>query len=198
VNALLLLQREPDSWVQLVILALFFGFPLVARLIRALLARAGVVQPEAEEETSEQRNDRRRRLREERRRAEVEGEDLWRRLARGEDVTLPRQELPPPEPVVRTGERDVPAEVSLELEAPSAPLSVLGAVYEPSEAPEASLETAGAPAPLLALGGPLSDVTSVAPAAARRAFALAPGDLRRGILLAEILGPPVSDRPLRV
>jgi hypothetical protein len=199
-GVLFLLQRD-EPWTGLVWLVLFIVFPLVARLLRALLARVGVVQPEQEEAelTQQQRAERRRILREERRRAEREGEDLWRQLARGEAVAPPPRELPLEEPAVRTASAEVAREVSLELEAPRDPLSVLGGVHEPSEAPETSLETSVAPSPLLAFGS--SPLTDSAPSTAtpdRRAFAIVKGELRRAVLLAEILGPPVSDRPMRL
>jgi hypothetical protein len=195
---LLLLQRD-EPWTGLVWLFLFIVFPLVARLVRALLARAGIAQPEEEELTPQQRAERRRMQRSDRRRAELEGEDLWRRLARGEDVPPMPQEIPLDEPVVQTASAEVAREVSLELEPPRDPLSVLGRVYEPSEAPETSLETSVAPAPLLAFGtSPLSDSAPSTATPDRRAFAVVKGELRRAVLLAEILGPPVSDRPMRI
>jgi hypothetical protein len=207
----LLQGRAPDDWFQWILFLAFFGLPLLARVLRAL--KGG----KAEVEEAETAAERRRRAAEERAEQEsreAEGEDLWKRLARGELAETPpplaREESPPPVPAPvargtfeqtleeRTSETFAPEESSLEVEAEPAPLSVLGDVREPAEAPESSLEAAGEPAPLAVLGelggaAAVSAAARVAPARPGRGL-LASGDWRRAIVLSEILGPPVSER----
>ncbi len=217
-NALLLvlLQRdEPDGWMRWIVLAVFFGFPLLARLLRALAVRFGLAPAETPEAAAEDPRTRRRRLAEEQRKSESEGEDLWRRLARGE-VAAPPVPVPVPAPTLpaertsRVPERHFEAEASLEqaasegsleLEGEPDPLSVMGDVSEPSEAPESSLEEArGDPSPLGAFGAASAlERAAVLEAeqnpVARVRFVLGRNDLRRAIVLTEVFGPPVSMRP---
>jgi hypothetical protein len=69
---------------------------------------------------------------------------------------------------------------------------VLGDVSEPGQAPEVSLEQALEPAPLAALAGASADEPPVA--RARAAFELRRAELGRAVVLAEVLGPPLSLR----
>ncbi len=213
-NALLLvlLQRdEPDGWMRWIVLAVFFGFPLLARLLRALAVRFGLAPAETPEAAAEDPRTRRRRLAEEQRKSESEGEDLWRRLARGE-VAAPPVPAPtlPAERASRVPERRFESEASLEqaasedsleLEGEPDPLSVMGDVSEPSEAPESSLEEArGEPSPLGAFGAASAlERAAVLEAeqnpVARVRFVLGRNDLRRAMVLTELFGPPVSLRP---
>jgi len=188
-----LLQREND-WSTVVLFVLFVVVPLLARVLKWLFTRLGLAR--TEEEGLETRHERTQRRREEQRRAESEGEELWRRLARGE-VSEPPPAVPAPVPLPAR----VPRETSFEGEEEPEPLSVLGEVQEPSEAPEVSLEREEEPAPLAALATPVALAPVLfeeTPQAGRRgSFQLGRGDLRRAILLSEVLGPPVSERPLR-
>lgn len=187
---LVLLQRD-ENWTTYLWFIVFFGVPLLLRLFRWLLVRLGLLRPEDPELAAEARREELRRTREERRRAELEGEELWRRLARGEAV-----EAPPaaPVPLPTPG---VPRETSLEREEEPAALSVLGEVSEPGESPEVSLESAAEPVPLQALSQAAAELALAAAPAARAAFVLARGDMRRSVVLSELLGPPVSERALR-
>jgi hypothetical protein len=81
---------------------------------------------------------------------------------------------------------------SLERAEDPAPLSVLGEVSEPGQAPEVSLESEAEPAPLAALEEARVQ-PAVSPARARTSWAAAT-DWRRAIVLSEVLGPPVSER----
>lgn len=189
--AALLLQRdEPSDWVKWIAFAIFFGSPLLGRAVKALRERAG--QTPAGSASAEEERQRRRELREERRQLETDGEDLWRRLARGEVSAPPPVAVEPAE----TRRSAAPAralELSLESEEEPRALSVMGEVSEPSDAPEVSLEQESEPAPLLAMA---ASAEAEAPRP-RAAFRLARGDLRRAIVLSEVLGPPVSERALR-
>ncbi len=192
--ALLPQRGEPDEWVKWIAFALFFGFPLLARAVKALRERAG--QARAGGAPAQEERARRRELRAERREVQTQGEDLWRRLARGE-VSAPPAAAPSPAPSSPPSPSARPAlaqELSLESEDEPRPLSVLGEVSEPSEAPELSLETEGEPAPLAVMAA--TRVESLEPRS-RAAFRLARGDLRRAIVLSEVLGAPVSERSLR-
>lgn len=194
----LLLQRDDaPNWIWVIV---FIVFPLAARLLKWVLVKAGIAQPEGE--AARRREDPRetlRKRREERRTAEAEGEDLWRRLARGELA-----ETPPPSAAAAPARIPVPIPVSIEgpvreasLEEASEPaaLSVLGEVSEPAEAAEVSLESEAEPLALEALSKAAPAMELVGARSA--GFVLARGDLRRAMILSEILGPPVSDRPLR-
>jgi len=179
-------------------LALFL-FPLLARIGRALLEKLGIVQPAgsaAEAGTST------RQRRAAQRQEEEEGADLFERLARGEELEAP---APPPAP--RPVPRRAPIEVSLESEEEPEPLSVMGnerAQPEPGCVPEPSLERAALrevsleseeePEPLGAFELP-PELSEAAPVPlGSRAFRLVRGDLRRAVLLSEILGPPLAQR----
>lgn len=205
-NALLLVQQEePGDWLKWIVFAVFFGFPVVAKIVRALLVRLGLVS-DAEEDPRA----RRRRLAEQQRRSEGEGEDLWRRLARGEVSEPPPVAAPVPVPAPRRLEQgrleqgrtsepgsmreEALPESSLELAGEPAPLSVLGDVSEPAEAPESSLEQALEPAPLAALGTRSAEEAAVLGSLPRARFVLRRADLGRAIVLSEILAPPVSMR----
>lgn len=180
-------------------LALFL-FPVLARIVRAILEKLGIVQPAGTEVEAEASTERRRAAQRE---EEEEGADLFERLARGEEVEAP---APPPRPAPRRQ----PVEVSLESEEEPEPLSVLGparAEPEPGCVPEPSLERAALsevsleseeePAPLGAFEQP-PELSEAAPVPlGSRGFRLVRGDLRRAILLSEILGPPLSQRALR-
>jgi hypothetical protein len=182
-------------------LALFL-FPLLARIVRAVLEKLGIVQPAGTEVEAEASSERRRAAQRE---EEEEGADLFERLARGEAVETPAAP-PPPRPVAR----GVSREASLESEEEPEPLSVMGesrAEPEPGCVPEPSLERAALrevsleseeePLPLGAFDRPpeLSEAPSVP--LGSRGFRLVRGDLRRAILLSEILGPPLSQRAAR-
>lgn len=189
--AALLLQRdEPSEWVKWIAFAIFFGFPLLGRAVKALRERAG--QASAGDASAEEERQRRRELREERRQLETQGEDLWRRLARGE-VSAPPPAAAPVQPRP-SAPSALGQELSLESEEEPRALSVLGEVSEPSDAPEVSLELESEPAPLAALAAASAEAEAPRP---RAAFRLARGDLRRAIVLSEVLGPPVSERALR-
>jgi hypothetical protein len=75
---------------------------------------------------------------------------------------------------------------------------VLGEVSERA-APEVSLESEAEPAPLASLSQPAltAPVPDAEPFLPRAAFVLAREDLRRAVVLAEVLGPPLSERTLR-
>jgi hypothetical protein len=194
-----LLRPQPDDGGGIPWALLVFLLPVLARLGRALLVALGLAKPEPDEGTLEPREERQRQRVE-----EDEGTDLFERLARGEAPEPARA----PAPLPRA--QPVSLEISLESEAEPEPLSVLGPAAdarEPSEAPEFSLERAAAsevslesevePAPLSALdrGAALSEAPPLAVSA--RAFRLLGGDLRRAVLLSEILGPPLSERAVR-
>lgn len=184
-------------------LALFL-FPLLARIVRAILEKLGIVQPAGTEVEAEASSERRRAAQRE---EEEEGADLFERLARGEEVEAP---APPPVPAPRPAPRRAPVEVSLESEEEPEPLSVMGtarAEPEPGCVPEPSLERAALrevsleseeePAPLGVFEQP-PELSEAAPVPlGSRGFRLVRGDLRRAILLSEILGPPLSQRALR-
>lgn len=188
-----LLARDVD-WGNVIVFVLVVVVPLLVRFFKWLSVRFGLVREGEAEADPEVRRERLRRAREERRRAESEGEDLWRKLARGEIGEPPAQApVPFPAPTAPS--------LSLESEEEPEPLSVLGESSEPSEAPEVSLEREEEPVPLAALAEPVAlapaefEETPEAPRAVR--FRLVPGDLRRAIVLNEILGAPVSERSLR-
>ena len=208
--------EEPD-WMRWIIIGLFFGFPLLVRIVRAVLVHFGLARPEPEEPARGERA-RGRARRQEQRKVEDEGEELWRRLARGDVAEAPPPAAPPParearpaparpraEPVPASVLEPALPETSLEEGGAPQPLSVLGDVSEPGEAPEVSLERELEPAPLAFLGDedPLQRASrgrAEEPAAGltvrpRAAFRLARGDLRRAIVLSEVLGPPLSQRP---
>ena len=180
-------------------LALFL-FPLLARIVRAILEKLGIVQPAGTAVEDEASSERRRAAQRE---EEEEGQDLFERLARGEEVAAP---APPPRPAPRRQ----PVEASLESEEEPEPLSVMGearAEPEPGCVPEPSLERAALrevsleseeePEPLGAFEQP-PELSEAAPVPlGSRGFRLVRGDLRRAILLSEILGPPLSQRALR-
>lgn len=203
----LLLQRGDDDWSSYLLFLLFVVAPLVARGFKWLGTKLRGGTPEGQ---SEDPGERLRRRREERRRAEAEGEDLWRRLARGEVVEAPppvqgqgrpaAQPQPMPEFSFERDlatereevEQPVERELSLEREEEPRPLSVLGEVSEPGEAAETSLEGQAEPAPLAAITRPADAGRR---RARRRAFSL--GDTQRALVIAEVFGPPLSDRPPR-
>lgn len=187
-------RLQPDEGPGIPWAVLIFLLPVAARVARALLEKLGIVRPVPSEEASTPPPERRRQ-----REVEDEGTDLFERLARGEAPAPPPVERRAPPRPVRT------AEVSLESEAEPEPLSVLGAprdAREPSEVSEPSLEGAVAiansleselePEPLDSLTRP-PELSEVAPFSAR-GFRLLKGDLRRAVLLSEILGPPLSQR----
>lgn len=202
-NGPLVLAQLDDNRGGLLLFLLFVVLPLLARLVRWLGERAGLVQPakpEAGAERADPREELRRR-RAERKATEVEGEDLWRRLARGEVAEAPLVPVPVPAPARTVSpEQDLvpePSEVraeSLEREEEPAPLSVLGEVLEPGQAPETSLESEAEPAPLGALDQAAAPSGAALPQALARRGAFGREDWRRAIVLAEVLGPPVSER----
>jgi len=199
VNALVLaavLPRDDDitKWIAF---AIFIVFPLLARLVRWVMEQTGMAKPAERAQTSAER----RRAAEARRAEERDGEDLFRRLARGDVADTDVVRTPPATapvfvPERRSAEaRERSFESSLELETEAAPLSVLGEVSEPAEAAETSLESESAPEPLASLD---QTAPALEVAIARRAgFALRPGELRRAMIMSEVLGPPVGERPLR-
>jgi len=174
---------------------------VIARNARAILEALGIVKPQAPEGEPTPAAPPRRRPRSE----EDEGRELWERLARGEEPVAVRVERPRPAAPPR---RPRALETSLESPAEPAPLSVLGPLAdarEPGEMPELSLERAAVeassevgeePEPLAALGR--AELSEAAPLAlSSRAFRLVRGDLRRAVLLSEILAAPVSQRAAR-
>ena len=194
---MLFLQRPIDeTWRQLLLVFLFVVLPLLARVFRALvekLNKNGGAGPTAAEE--------RRARREERRRAESEGGEIWRRLLEGEEEAP----APPPRPARRREPVRRPS--ATEASAPD-PLSVLGRAERIPEAalPEAalaetalaevSLESAEVAPPLDALAHPGAEAPSQRERRSRASL-LALGDrseLARAIVLAEVLGPPLSQR----
>ena len=191
-----LLPRDVD-WGNSLWFIAFVVVPLLARFFKWLLTRVGLLRGEGAAAQQDDPRERLRRAREERRQAESEGEDLWRKLARGEVSEPPPAARAP----VPRSEPGVPRATSLEREEELEPLSMLGDVQEPGEAAEVSLEREEQPVPLEALGAPVAlapVLFEATPEAARRkSFQLGRGDLRRAILLSEILGPPVAERPLR-
>jgi len=144
--------------------------------------------------------------REAQRRREEEGGELWRRLARGELPEAPaapvtearRVEAPRRRPVGMPARPVIFAERANaeDLEAPR-PLSVLGEVSEQREAGEVSLEAASPeteaqPLPLDSLA---AKPAALMPAPARRSRLIASrADLRRAVVMSEILALPVSLR----
>lgn len=198
-SPLLLLAPDDDVvrtlfWLGVLLL------PVIGRALRALREKA-----ERGEQGRGTDLDRDASRRAEQRRLEEEGGDLWRRLARGELPEAPpvrpvpearrvgapprRRPVVPAERVERTGVED--------LEAPR-PLSVLGEVSEPGEASEESLEAASqeteaAPVPLDSLSA--QPAAAVEPARARRSRLIATrADLRRAVVMSEILALPVGLR----
>jgi hypothetical protein len=189
---LALLPRDVD-WGNSLWFIAFVVVPLLARFFKWLFVRLGLLRAGETEEDPDARRERLRRAREEQRRTESEGEDLWRKLARGEVGESPSAAPVPPPVLARA--------TSLESEEEPEPLAMLGESREPSEAPEESLEREEEPVPLAALAEPVAlapvqfEETPRAPRV--RGFRLARGDLRRAIVLNEILGAPVSERSLR-
>lgn len=190
-------RLQPDEGPGIPWAVLIFLLPVAARVVRALLEKLGLVRPVPSEEASTPLPERRRQREE-----EDEGTDLFERLARGEEPAPRPLERPAPPRPART------AEVSLESEAEPEPLSVLGApqdAREPSEVSAPSLEDAAVvassleselePEPLDSLSRP-PELSEAAPLSAR-GFRLVKGDLRRAVLLSEILGPPLSQRAAR-
>ena len=194
---LFVLQRELDeNWRQLLLVIAFVVLPLLARVFRAVVEKLNGRGRAERTSTEEERRARR----EERRRAESEGEEIWKRLLQGEEeAPAPPRPVPVPEPVLRP--------ILPEASAPD-PLSVLGRAERIPEAalPEAalgeaamaevSLESAEVAPPLDALAHARAD----APARKERRAPVAPlrlgdrSELARAIVLAEVLGPPLSER----
>jgi len=172
-----LLQRSTDDLVALFWVVVFVLGPLVLRALKALgQKRAETPGPRG---SGSEALERRRRARE----AQREGEDLWRRLARGESAA------PPPRPPVVVAEPRRREPLSLETEEAPVPIGTLGTVTEPGEVATPSLETEAEP---IALG-----VLAASPSAepAPRARARRPrADWRRAVVLAEVLAAPVSER----
>ena len=192
-----LLQRE-DDWGGYLWFVVFVVVPLLARFLKWLFTRLGILREQDPVRAEAERRERLARARAQRKQAEREGEELWRRLARGE-LAEPPQSVPVPAPLPRAA----PSSLSLEREEEPQALSVLGDVREPAEAPEVSLEAASLeseaePTPLEALAQPAASVTPSAPDAARRRapFVLVAGELRRAVVLSEVLGRPVSERAI--
>lgn len=199
-TAFLALLRRDDDWTGYLWFVVFVVVPLLARLFKWLFTRLGLLREGEAWQAETERRERLARAREERKQAESEGEDLWRKLARGEELAVPAPAPPAPTRASETLERGT-SELSLESEEEPAPLSVLGEVTEASEAPEVSLEREEEPAALATLATPVAlapvQFEETPGATRQRGFRLGRGDLRRAILLSEVLGPPVSERPLR-
>lgn len=201
-SACLAALAAPGEGLSLFIVLLFFFLPAVIRLLRYLLERAGAIPPEQKAGPTDL-TERRRRAREAQRRLEEAGGDLWRRLARGEDLAAPRAERPSAVPP-RRPESVVPTAASAPTRRPSEPLvpvregertpatlAVPGGVGEPGEMSVLSMESEGERKPLGQLGtGPRA-----APPSPLRRTRLGLSDWRRAVLLSELLGPPVSERP---
>lgn len=183
-----LAQVQEVDWGKLILILVFFvGLPALGRFLRWIAQRSGAL------DADEQRGVERTRRREERRTAERQGGEVWRRLLEGlETPAAPPPRPAPPRP--RPSTRVTPPPV---LEGPT-PLSVLGEAPGPKETAlaEESLESGESPAPLDALGSPIVSTAAVA-ARSGWAFTLSGGELRRAVLLAEVLGPPVSNRTAR-
>ena len=124
-----LLQRDVDDWFGTLVFVVIFVLPLLARGLRKILVALGVLREEDPAAQAEQR----RTLREERRRQEAEGEELWRRLARGEAEAAE----PPPAPAPRSllGPEGSPGEGRLTGDQVSGPEPAL--IEEPSLESEA-------------------------------------------------------------
>ncbi|HEX6883267.1 MAG TPA: hypothetical protein VF530_07785 [Planctomycetota bacterium] len=201
------LSDSDDNLGGLILFVLFVVLPILGRFLRWLGQRAGLVRPE--EQAGEDPREALRRRRAEREAAEAEGEDLWRRLARGETLEAPRPVAVPSEPREASLEWELetePGEVhaeSLEREEEPAPIASLGEVREAAPVRELSLETEEAPLPLGAFVTAALDVQSAVPVHETKAPGRGPGrrlgsmareDWRRAIVLSEVLGPPVSER----
>jgi hypothetical protein len=190
------LQRE-DDWTGYLWFIVFIVVPIAARLLRWLFVRLGLLREEEPEPEVEDPRARRARQRREQRRAESEGEELWRRLARGElpePATPPAPPAPPARPAVP---RPGPAlETSLEVGERPRPLATLGEVVEPTEVAQVSLEAEAEPAPLETLSTAGARSAAAPPAAAREptTFVLRRAELRRAVVWSEVLRPPVSMR----
>jgi hypothetical protein len=193
--SLLLVPQREDDWGNWLVFAVAVVLPVLGRLFKWVFTRLGLVREEDPARAEAERRARLEHAREERRRAESEGEELWRRLARGE-LPEPPPARPVPAPARGAPEERSPEERSLESEEEPRPLSVLGEVSEVSEAPEQSLESEAEPVPLEVLAQPAASapVPLAEPALRRAPFRLLGGDLRRAIVLAEVLGPPVTER----
>jgi hypothetical protein len=192
VTAFLGLQLD-DDWTGYLWFIVFIVIPLLARFFKWLGTKLGLLREGDAAQAELERGERLERARAERKQAESEGEELWRRLARGELAEPPATPAPVPVPPPR-----VPEAFSLETEEEPQPLSVLGQVTELSEAPEVSLETETEPVPLEALSQlAAAPPTPAAEAVPSLALLSVRGDLRRAIVLSEVLGPPLSERSLR-
>ncbi|MSR61541.1 MAG: hypothetical protein EXS08_03715 [Planctomycetes bacterium] len=188
----LLLVADEVNWGKLIAFGLFFGFPFLARFLKWLKERAGQGTPAQSAFEADPRS-----TREAQQRAEVEGEELWRRLARGE-VAEPPPMRPAPVPMRSREDEEEEEGLSLESEEEPAPLAVLGEVSEPRGVSAVSLESEAEPLPLSALGQPAAlSESAVFAEVPERGFRLRPGELRRALILSEILGPPVGERRLR-
>ena len=124
----LLLVADEVNWGKLLPVLLFIGFPLLVRFLKWLKERAGLGMPAQSASEAEETD--LRSAREAQQRAEVEGEELWRRLARGE-VAEPPPMRPAPVPMRSQEDEEEEEGLSLESEEEPAPLAVLGVVSEP-------------------------------------------------------------------
>ena len=188
--AWLLLPPRDEDFTKLFWVLVFFGLPLLGRLLQWILRRAGLVQ-EAQAGTPERSGPR-----EEWRRKQQEGSEVWRRLLQG-DETPPPAELPAPPVRSRVTRREADELEVADLEGDPRPLSVLGEAPAPSETaqPVVSLEDQGPPAPLDAFTA--TGLEGRAPRLASPAFLVSLSDARRAVVLSEILGPPLSQRRAR-
>ena len=192
--ALVTREELPPKVILLLLFALFY-------VVRWILTQLGILKEKGEASTVESQRERMRQLREERRQAEADGEDLWRRLADGDESARPTPvpapaastaTVPPPVPSVREASLETESleSESLEQEVEPLPLGVLGEVSEPADVASVSLETEVEPEPLAMLEAGAPPEAAVA-ARARR---FTPFDGRRAIVYAEVLGPPLAMR----
>jgi hypothetical protein len=197
---LLAQSRGFEDWGQLVLVLLFVVAPLIARVLRWLAERVSTAAGQGRSaETPELRRERARARRAERRTAELEGEEVWKRILRGEEPEPPRPvpvEVAPRPARTREPEAAAPDPLSVLGREEAAPERALPETALPEVATEISLEGLATAPPLDVLRhgqepGP----------AGERPRALSPrpwiggkSDLRRAVVLAEVLGPPLSQR----
>jgi hypothetical protein len=196
-----LAQADQDGWGKLIGLLIFIALPLFGRLLQALRKtrsrEEGPVRPARKlrapeiEASSERRVD------------EAEGAELWRRLLEGEEAQWKPEvvHVPPPARAPRAEERALP-ETSLEEELESQgeqarepePLATLGPPAARERPAEVSLEDRAPPVPLGVLASAGEPGQPGTAPVRHPALPLAREDLRRGVLLAEVLGPPLALR----
>jgi hypothetical protein len=181
VSAFLAALRPSDpDWLQFLLAAIILGGPLLGRILKGAgeaMKKAGSPGPARPS-----------RPRQRRARAEVpDGEDLWRRLLRGEELPVPRPRPEPPGFHLEQAPADEPPE-PVERER-AAPLSVLE-----SEDPPGEVLTTSIPVSEPALASAHAVTGTPAGAIAPLGGLFDRRGLRHAILVSEVLGPPVSLR----